>query len=217
MIVLPKLPYKYSGLSPVMTERTLETHHGKHHARYVEVVNELLASRERPPQDLEAVVIEAARVGERKLFNNAAQAWNHGFFWECMRSAQQRAAEPEGALAAAINARFGSVTALREQFLAEGANHFGSGWVWLVAKADGLAVQSTHDGETPLTESGAIPLLVCDVWEHAYYLDYKNARPAFLQAWWDVLVNWSFVGAQFAAATSGGPSWRYPKSEAEVS
>lgn len=213
MFTLPPLPYKPSGLDPVISELTLEIHHGKHHARYVQVVNELLATSERRPKTLEDVVIEAARSGDRKLFNNAAQAWNHGFFWACMSPVTAGVAEPSGELAKAIEEAFGGLQALRDQFLAEGANHFGSGWVWIVAKAGGLTMLSTHDGETPLTSEGAVPLLVCDVWEHAYYLDYKNARHAFLQAWWDLLVDWNFVAKQLAAARADSIGWRYPLPE----
>ncbi|WP_337186369.1 superoxide dismutase [Phenylobacterium sp.] len=207
MLTLPPLPYGYAALSPVISEATLRTHHGKHHARYVQVANELLAARGDRPETLEEIVVEADRANDRKLFNNAAQAWNHGFFWMCMRPGGSR---PEGGLAEAIDQAFGSLAGLRDAFIAEGAGRFGSGWVWLLAKGGALSVVSTHDAATPLTAAGATPLLVCDVWEHAYYLDHSNDRAAFLSAWWDHCIDWAFVAAQFEAAATGAAGWRYP-------
>ncbi len=206
MIRLPDLPYGYGDLAPVTSETTLRTHHGKHHARYVQMSNELLspADADRP---LEEIVRKAHADAGSKLFNNAAQAWNHGFFWECMRPG---GAQPAGDLAKAIDAELGGLTELRKLFAAEGGGHFGSGWVWLTAQNGRLAVSSTHDAATPLTTPGLTPLLVCDVWEHAYYLDHKNDRAGFLDAWWDLLANWEFAGRQYAAAASGAPAWRYP-------
>ena len=208
MLILPDLPYGYRDLSPVLSETTLRTHHGKHHARYVQVANDLLATKKRPSPDLADIVLEAHIDGDRKLFNNAAQAWNHGFFWQCMR--RGGGGGPGGELAKAIDAEFGSLVDLRKAFTAEGAAHFGSGWVWLVRKQGWLSVISTHDAETPLIDPDTTPLLVCDVWEHAYYLDHANDRAGFLDAWWDRLVNWGFAEGQFAAATTGGVAWRYP-------
>ena len=155
------------------------------------VVNELLgdAAGARP---LEEVIATAHERGDRKLFNNAAQAWNHAFFWESMAP---EASTPAAPLKNVIDAAFGSVSALRDVFVAEGAAHFGSGWVWLVASKGKLQVVSTHDAEQPLAQ-GATPLLVCDLWEHAYYLDYKNERDRFLRAWFDRLANWTFAAAQ---------------------
>ncbi len=209
MLILPDLPYGYGDLRPVLSETTLRTHHGKHHARYVQVANELLAAKTRPATDLEDIVVEAHSEGDRKLFNNAAQAWNHGFFWQCMR--RGGGGGPGAELASAIDADFGGLVELRKAFTAEGAAHFGSGWVWLVHKDGRLTVISTHDAATPVTEPAAIPLLVCDVWEHAYYLDHANDRAGFLDAWWDLLVNWDFADRQFAAATAGKAAWRYPR------
>jgi Fe-Mn family superoxide dismutase len=210
MFTLPDLPYGYGDLMPVISGDALRTHHGKHHARYVQVTNEILASQGRRPETLEEVVLESHRAGDRKLFNNAAQAWNHGFFWNSMRPDCPPLSED---LNRAIKAAFGSLDGLRSAFQAEGAGHFGSGWVWLVAKDDALSVVSTHDAATPLTASGTTPLLVCDVWEHAYYLDHKNDRSAFLSAWWDQLVDWHFAAEQFEASRSGKAGWRYPAQE----
>jgi Fe-Mn family superoxide dismutase len=207
MFQLPALPYGYGDLAPVTSEATLRVHHGKHHARYVQVTNELLAQAGAPDRTLEEVVIAATKAGDGKLFNNAAQAWNHGFFWNCMRPG---GAQPGVELAKAVNAAFGGLGELRKAFAAEGAGRFGSGWVWLTVKDGRLEVVSTHDAGTPLTTPGVTPLLVCDVWEHAYYLDHKNDRAGFLDAWWDLLANWGFAESQFVTARDGAPTWRYP-------
>jgi Fe-Mn family superoxide dismutase len=206
MYLLPPLPYDAAALRPVIGVETMQTHHGKHHARYVRVVNELLgeAAGTRP---LEDVIADAQQRGERKLFNNAAQAWNHAFFWECMTP---DATTPEGPLQQAIDAAFGNLGALKDLFVAEGAAHFGSGWVWLVAAKGKLSVVSTHDADVPWLGTGSTPLLVCDLWEHAYYLDYKNERDRFLRAWFDRLANWEFAAAQHRAATRGEDGYRYP-------
>lgn len=206
MYVLPPLPYAADALHPVIGSETVQTHHGKHFARYVSVVNELLgeAAGRRP---LEDVIADAHARGERKLFNNAAQAFNHAFYFESMTPAS---APPQGPLASAIDSTFGNLAALEDRFVAEGAAHFGSGWVWLVASKAGLEVVSTHDAAVPWLDGGATPLLVCDVWEHAYYLDYKNERDRYLRTWFERLANWSFAAAQYAAATQGGTPYRYP-------
>ena len=196
MFVLPPLPYDHEALAPLMSGETLRTHHGKHHAKYVEVTNALLAARGERPESLEAVV----RSADGKLYNNAAQAWNHAFFWNCMTP--DRAA-PSGALAEAI-ATFGGLEALKARFVEEGANHFASGWAWIVARDGSLEVTSTHDAGSFDQLQGA-PVLVCDVWEHAYYLDHKQDRKAFLERWFDELANWEFAGRQLA-----GEAWRYP-------
>jgi len=158
---------------------------------------------------LEEVVRGAADGRDPKLFNNAAQAWNHAFFWTCMAP---RKSQPAGALASAIAAGEGGLKGLKERFIDEGEAHFASGWVWLVADGQALSVISTHDGDSALLRSGT-PLLTCDLWEHAYYLDYKNDRPGFLEAWWNNVANWSFAGAQFDAARSGGRGWTYAEAE----
>ena len=206
MYALPPLPYAPEALQPAIGAETLKTHHGKHHARYVHVVNDLLGA-DAGTRPLEDVIATAHERGDRKLFNNAAQAWNHAFFWECMAP---HATAPTGHLQDAIAASFGSLGACKDRFVAEGAAHFGSGWVWLVAAKAGLEVVSTHDAAVPWLGSGSTPLLVCDVWEHAYYLDYKNERERFLRTWIDELANWDFAATQHAAAVHRSPGYRYP-------
>jgi Fe-Mn family superoxide dismutase len=154
------------------------------------------------------VIRQASSSGEKKLFNNAAQAWNHGFFWVAMTPS---AGKPEGDLATAIAASFGDLEGLKAKFVEEGVGHFGSGWVWLVADAAGkLDVRSTHDAEDFVSKADLTPLLVCDLWEHAYYLDHQNDRKGFLGAWFDALANWSFAERQLAASTGRAEPWRYP-------
>jgi Fe-Mn family superoxide dismutase len=206
MIELPELPYGYEALEPMMSATTLRTHHDKHHRKYIDVTNELAERAGISDAPLEDIILQAAKREERKLFNNAAQAWNHGFFWTCMLPGETR---PGGALTEAIDAEFGGLDDLRSRFLEEGAGHFGSGWVWLAVKDGRLIVVSTHDAETALT-AGFIPLLVCDVWEHAYYLDHKNDRAGFLAQWWDRIANWDFAQRQFDGATRRGQLWTYP-------
>ncbi len=207
MYVLPELPYAHDALEPVVSADTLRTHHGKHHKAYVDKTNELAAKAGLADRPLEDVVREAARTGDQKLFNQSGQAWNHAFFWECM-TPEYRA--PTGELAAAIDQAFGGLDKLKEAFVAEGVGHFASGWAWLLAGPDGLKVTSYHDGDTAIVHDDGFPLLVCDVWEHAYYLDYKNDRKGFLERWFDEAVNWAFVEAQFAAAKGQGEGYRYP-------
>ena len=208
MFVLPDLPYAYDALQPVVSDRTLQFHHDKHHATYVKTLNDLLAAAGKSPASLEAVIIEAAKGGEKKVFNNAAQAWNHAFFWDAMAS---KPAAASGALADAIKGAFGDLAGLKTAFVTEGIGHFGSGWVWLTAdKSGALKIISTHDAECTLTLDGVTPLLVCDLWEHAYYLDHQNNRKGFLEAWFDSLANWSLADTQLAAAQGKGEVWRYP-------
>jgi Fe-Mn family superoxide dismutase len=208
MITLPDLPYPYDALAPVISAKTMRFHHDKHHAAYVKTTNELLGQSGGAPQDLEAIVLSAQRSGNKKLFNNAAQAWNHAFFWVAMSPDRQ---SPGGELAGAIASAFGDLPGLKNTFVTEGVGHFGSGWVWLVADGAGaMKVISTHDAADPLTESGLTPLLVCDLWEHAYYLDHQNDRKGFLEAWFDALPNWDFAASQLSAARSRGQAWRYP-------
>lgn len=204
MFTLPPLPYEPDALQPVVSAETLGFHHGKHHKAYVDTLNKLLADEGATPVSLEAV-IKSAPAG--KLFNNAAQAWNHGFFWCSMTG---EAVEPKGELKAAVEA-YGGLDKLRETFIETGAGQFGSGWVWLVWEKDRLDVISTHDAETPVTRTGITPLLVCDVWEHAYYLDHQNDRKGFLTAWFDRLADWDFAAEQLAAAKGQGEGYRYPK------
>lgn len=205
--VLPPLPYGYADLEPVISARALEIHHDKHHARYVNTMNRILAESQTFVGAVEDAVLTADRRGQVTLFNNAAQAWNHAFFWQCMRP---EPSHPTGRLADAIAATFGSLETLGKRFSAEGAGHFGSGWVWLVAQGSDLSVLSSHDGATPLVRDGMVALLTCDVWEHAYYLDYQQDRAKWLSAWWDQLANWHFAEGQYEAALGQGEPWRFP-------
>ena len=205
MYVLPPLPYDPDALAPTISGDTLRTHHGKHHRRYVDAVNELLNGDASRP--LEDVVRDAGRDSPGKLYNNAAQAWNHAFFWSCMTPDR---APPSEDLLKVVGRAFDGLEGLRRRFVDEGANHFASGWAWLVARGGRLEVLSTHDAGSFDQLDAARPLLVCDVWEHAYYLDYKNDRQSFVEAWFDKVVDWRFVEAQLQAAQAGEPGWRYP-------
>jgi Fe-Mn family superoxide dismutase len=207
MFILPKLPYDYAALEPMMSADTLHTHHDKHHKTYVEKTNELAKKAGLDGRALEDVVREAQRKGDAKLFHNAAQAWNHAFFWESMTP---KPSAPAGALKASLVKAFGDLAAFEAAFITEGFDHFGSGWVWLAAGSDGLKVISTHDADDTLIRDGLFPLLVCDLWEHAYYLDYKNDRKEFLDRWLAGCANWAFAERQLAAATGDGKGFRYP-------
>jgi Fe-Mn family superoxide dismutase len=209
MFDLPDLPYAYEALEPVISGRTMRFHHDKHHKAYVETTNTLLKEAKAAPESLEAVIRAAKASGNQKLFNNAAQAWNHAFFWNAMAPG---AARPDSDVAAAISGAFGDLAKLKQTFVADGVAQFGSGWVWLTADETGkLQVVTTHDAGEPVEDGGAVPLLVCDVWEHAYYLDHQNDRKGFLEAWFDALPNWSFAAKQLAAARGQGEAWRYPR------
>jgi len=213
MFALPDLPYGYDSLSPFLSSDTLRTHHDKHHKTYVDKTNDLAAKAGLAGRPLEEVVREAQKTGDKKLFNNAAQAWNHAFFWHCMRP--PGGGQPAGDLLRAINEAFDDLASLKAAFVDEGANHFASGWVWIVTGSEGLKVISTHDADDTLVREGVFPLLVCDVWEHAYYLDYKNDRKAFLERWFDNVANWDFAAAQLAAADGQGEGFRYPAPSAD--
>jgi Fe-Mn family superoxide dismutase len=207
MFELPPLPYDHAALEPVIGRATMHLHHDKHHRKYVDTTNQILDEKALRPASLEDLVRQAA--AERgKLFDNAAQAWNHTFFWTCMTP---RKASPEGELAQAITRDFGGLEQLKAEFVKVGAAHFGSGWVWLAADGEALKVVDTHDGDDLLTHQGLTPLLVCDLWEHAYYLDHKNDREAFLKAWFDALPNWAFAADQYQAAIGRGEIWKHPE------
>lgn len=209
MFKLSDLPFEKAALEPAMSALTLETHHGKHHAGYIKKTNAALEERGETPTALEEVVRLAAREKDKRLFNNAAQAWNHGFFWQCL--SPQRRPRPEGDLMRAIERKFSAFDKFVEEARTRGENHFASGWLWIVADADGeVALEDLHDAQTPIVDPKVTPLLVCDVWEHAYYLDYKNDRAAFLSSFFDRLANWRFAESQYDAAHGGGASWRYP-------
>lgn len=187
---LPNLPYAYDALVPHMSKETLEFHHGKHHKTYVDNLNKLVPGTEFENMDLETIIKKSTG----GIFNNAAQIWNHTFFWNGL--SPQGGGEPTGDLAAAIVRDFGSFAAFKEKFSEASIKQFGSGWGWLVLNSDGkLEIMSTSNAGTPLTE-GKKPLLTCDVWEHAYYIDYRNKRPDFLASFW-TLVNWNFVSENF--------------------
>ncbi|HEX2816406.1 MAG TPA: superoxide dismutase [Phenylobacterium sp.] len=211
MFILPKLAYGYAALEPTLSADTMHTHHDKHHKAYVEKTNELAGKAGLAGRSLEEVVREAQRKGDAKLFHNAAQAWNHAFFWQSMTA---RTEAPSPALKSAIAKAFGGVDAFKDAFIEEGFNHFGSGWVWLVTGSEGLKVISTHDADDTLIKDGLFPLLVCDLWEHTYYLDYKNDRKAFLTRWLDGVANWAFAERQLAASDGQGEGFRYPASAA---
>lgn len=189
---LPPLPYGKNRLVPHISEETLEYHYGKHHQTYVTNLNNLVPGTEFEGLSLEEIVLKSSG----GIFNNAAQVWNHSFYWNTL--SPDGGGEPTGALADAINSEFGSFAGFKEAFTKCAATTFGSGWAWLVKNPEGnLALVSTSNAGCPLTE-GHTPLLTCDVWEHAYYVDYRNARPAYLEAFW-ALVNWDFASANFAA------------------
>ncbi len=197
-IILPPLPYEQNALEPHISAHTLSFHYGKHHAAYVTNLNNLIAGTDMEGQSLEDIIHasadKAAKVG---VFNNAAQVWNHTFYWHSMRP--QGGGAPTGSLAAAIERDFGSYDEFAKAFAGAGATQFGSGWAWLVDKNGVLEVQKTANAHTPLTQEGVTPLLTMDVWEHAYYLDFQNARPAYMQAFLADLVNWDFAQANYDA------------------
>ena len=208
MFRLTDLPYEPNDLEPVISADTMHFHYDKHHAKYVETLNKLLAEEGMRPKSLEAVIQETAGDPVRlKLFDNAAQTWNHGLFWQAMSPARPSV---NGSLKPAIARSFGGLDDLKAKFVKEGVAHFGSGWVWLAAEGDQLKVFSTHDADDTLSCNGPTPLLVCDLWEHAYYLDYQNDREGFLKAWFDALPNWAFAERQYQAANGDGEAWKYP-------
>lgn len=184
---LPDLPYAKNALEPHISAETLDYHHDKHHATYVNNLNNLVPGTEFEGKSLEEIVTSAPAGG---IFNNAAQVWNHTFYFNCM--AQNGGGAPSGALAEAIDAAFGSFDAFKEKFSISAATNFGSGWTWLVKNASGdLEIVNTSNAGSPLTD-GLTPLLTIDVWEHAYYIDKRNARPAYIESFWNI-VNWDFV------------------------
>jgi Fe-Mn family superoxide dismutase len=189
---LPPLPYAPDALAPHISQETLELHHGKHHQAYVTKLNELTGG-ERTDADLDAVILEA---GPGPLFNNAAQHWNHSFYWQCM--APNGGGVATGDLHEALASAFGSFDAFVKELNDAAATHFGSGWAWLVHDGSGLQVVSTHDADLPL-KHGQKALLTIDVWEHAYYVDYRNRRPDYLSAFLGHLVNWDFVAQNLSS------------------
>lgn len=190
---LPALPYAINALEPHISQETLEYHHGKHHNTYVVNLNNLVPGTEFEGKSLEEII----KTSNGGIFNNAAQIWNHTFYWHCL--SPNGGGEPTGALAEAINKAFGSFAEFKDAFTKSAIGNFGSSWTWLVKKADGsLAIVNTSNAGCPLTEAGTIPLLTVDLWEHAYYIDFRNLRPKYMETFW-ALVNWEFVAKNLAA------------------
>ncbi|CZF77773.1 superoxide dismutase [Grimontia sp. AD028] len=190
---LPALPYEKNALEPHISQETLEFHHGKHHNTYVVKLNGLIEGTELENKSLEEIV----KTSTGGVFNNAAQIWNHTFYWHCL--SPNGGGEPTGDVADAIAKSFGSFEEFKAKFTDSAINNFGSSWTWLVKKADGsLDIVNTSNAATPLTEDGVTPLLTVDLWEHAYYIDYRNLRPDYMNAFW-ALVNWEFVAQNLAA------------------
>ncbi len=189
---LPPLPYEKNALEPHISQETIEFHYGKHHNTYVVKLNGLVAGTEFEGKTLEEVV----KTSSGGVFNNAAQIWNHTFYWNCL--APNAGGEATGAIAAAINESFGSFEEFKTQFTNSAINNFGSSWTWLVKNSDGsLAIVNTSNAATPLTDDSVTVLLTVDLWEHAYYIDYRNVRPDYMANFWN-LVNWNFVNQNFA-------------------
>ena len=187
---LPPLPYELDALAPHISKETLEVHHGKHHAKYVSTLNELIEGTEWKDRPLEQIIREAM---PGPIVNNAAQHWNHSFYWKCL--SPKGGGDPSGKLADLLRKDFGDFKKLREQFDEAASEHFGSGWAWLVRESSGkLSIQTTSNADDPLLH-GWVALLTCDMWEHAYYLDYQSEKAKYLDAFWNV-VNWEFAASQ---------------------
>ena len=195
------LPYEDTALEPAVSAETLSFHHGKHHKTYIDKTNAAIAGTQLDGKPLEDVV-KAARGSNQGLFNNAAQSWNHGFYWHSLAGAET---SPSEELSAMIADAFGSSDELKKLLQERGAGHFASGWVWLAEKGGKLSIEETHDGDT-LADQGFNPLLTIDVWEHAYYLDHRNARPKYLEAVTKDKLNWAFASENLARGTA----WVYP-------
>ncbi len=190
---LPELPYSLDALEPHISRKTLKYHHGKHHAGYIKKLNKAVENSEFSGKSLEQIIATA----EGNIFNNAAQAWNHAFYWRCLSPDSDL--DPASEISQSITSDFGNLDDFKKKFTDAAAALFGSGWTWLVLNQQGkLEIVSTENADTPIRH-GQVPLLTCDVWEHAYYLDYKNSRPDYLQAFWKLL-NWKFVNEQYSAA-----------------
>jgi Fe-Mn family superoxide dismutase len=188
---LPALPYPKNALAPTISEETIDYHYGKHHQTYVTNLNNLVPGTEFENASLEDIIMKSSG----GIFNNAAQVWNHTFYWHCL--SPNGGGEPTGALADAINKAFGSFADFKQKFSTSAATNFGSGWTWLVKNQDGsVEIMNTSNAATPLT-SGKQALLTVDVWEHAYYIDYRNARPKYLESIWNI-INWDFVAQNYA-------------------
>ena len=192
MIELPKLPYKRDALEPHISQRTIDFHYGQHHAGYVKNLNNLIENSRFENMSLEDII----KNSEGSIFNNAAQVWNHTFYWHCMTP--EKDAHPQALLLKTIERDFGSFDNFKQMFIKQAATLFGSGWLWLVCDKEGkLSLLQTSNAETPLTNNELRPLLVCDVWEHAYYLDQQNLRLAYINEFWQI-INWKFVEKKLA-------------------
>ena len=188
---LPDLPFASDALGDFMSAETLAYHHGKHHKAYVDKTNGMLGEKGLEGASLLEVIRAAHERGDKGLFNNSAQIWNHSFYWQCLAPAQGQ--RPTGMLAEMIDEAFGSTEAMLDKLKSEAVGHFSNGWAWLVLDRDSLKITSLHDADTPVVHEGMKPLLTLDVWEHAYYIDYRNARPDFADKVLSNLVNWEFV------------------------
>ena len=195
---LPDLPYAQDALEPYYSANTLSFHHGKHHNAYINKTNELIAGTDLEGKSVEEVIAAAHSAGNKGLYNQSAQIWNHTFFWHSMKPGGGGA--PSGELASMIDASFGSLDEFKKQFIASATGNFGSGWTWLVKEGDGLKIVNTDDADTPLVNANQTPLFTVDVWEHAYYLDYQNLRPKFVETFLDSLVNWDFAAENLTKA-----------------
>lgn len=207
MLSLCQLPYSHNALEPHISARTLDLHHNKHHQGYIDKTNDLAAKAGLFDMPLEEIISVSRRKQEPMLFNNAAQAWNHAFYWQSMIP---DSIQPPRKLLSAINAAFGDFDSFREVFITAGTGHFGSGWLWLsVDESGAVELRQTHDGETLADAADGMPLLVCDLWEHAYYLEWQNDRHAYLKVWFEQLANWQFAAEQLSASTTGLRGFSY--------
>lgn len=197
---LPELPYAADALAPHMSKETFDYHHGKHHAAYVKKLNAAIEGTKMAEWDLERIVHHAVKEGDKGLFNNAAQHWNHSFLWNCL--SPQGGGKPDGSLARQIDSDFGSWDGFRKDFTKAAKGNFASGWTWLVVEAGKLKVVNTDDADTAIVH-GQHPLLTLDVWEHAYYIDHRNERPKYIETFLDHLVNWAFAAENFANQGEG--------------
>ncbi len=189
---LPELPYPRDALEPQISKETLDYHYGKHHQSYLEKLNKQTSGSEFEGKSLEDII----RTAKGGLFNNAAQVWNHSFYWNCL--SPQGGGAASGPIATVMEDAFGSFDEFKDKFTSSAAGNFGSGWTWLIKNKDGtLAIVNTSNADTPLTDPAVTPLMTVDVWEHAYYIDYRNARPKYLEAFWK-LVNWEFVNSNYS-------------------
>ena len=198
---LPDLPFARDALQPVMSAETLDYHHGKHHKAYVDKVNKMVGEGGGGERSLIETVRAAREKGDKGLFNNSAQIWNHSFFWQCLAPAGGQS--PDGKLKGLIEDGFGGTDALLKALKDEAVGHFSNGWAWLVLDRDKLAITSLHDADTPLVHDGMVPLLTLDLWEHAYYIDYRNERPRYADEVLAKIINWEFVGRNLDGEGAG--------------